>query len=244
VQAQVSYTYSKCLGTGDATLATLGQNVPTLYSNPHYWQADYSVCGFSVTQALRLNSLVALPFHKNRLVAGWQLSGILTANSGLPFNISDGVDQSNQVNGQVRPDYAPNNPASGPYPACNNHPYLRTVALWFNPNCFVPQAYGTLGNLGREALYGPGMVNVDFAVLKSTKIRENMDLQFRAEFFNILNHTNLSFPTSLGGAMGGLAIFTGTPSPTTTLGRVPSAGQILTYSSPSREIQFGLKLIF
>jgi hypothetical protein len=244
VQAQVSYTYSKCLGTGDATLATLGQNVPTLYSNPHYWQADYSVCGFSVTQALRVNSLVALPFHKNRLVAGWQLSGILTANSGLPFNISDGVDQSNQVNGQVRPDYAPNNPASGPYPACNNHPYLRTVALWFNPNCFVPQAYGTLGNLGREALYGPGMVNLDFAVLKSTKIRENMDLQFRAELFNLLNHTNLSFPTSLGGAMGGLAIFTGTPSPTTTLGRVPSAGQILTYASPSREIQFGLKLIF
>jgi carboxypeptidase family protein len=244
VQAQVSYTYSKCLGTGDATLATLGQNVPTLYSNPHYWKADYSVCGHSVTQALRLNSLVTLPFHRNRLVEGWQLSGILSANTGLPFNIVDGVDQSNQINAQPRPNYAPNNPATAVYPACNNHPYLRTAALWFNPNCFVPQAYGTLGNFGREGLYGPGLVNVDFAVLKNTKLRENVDLQFRAEFFNVLNHTNLSYPTSLGAAVGGLGLFTGTPSPTTTLGRVSSAGQVLTYASPSREIQFGLKLIF
>jgi hypothetical protein len=109
----------------------------------------------------------------------------------------------------------------------------------------VQEPYGTLGNFGREGLYGPGLVNVDFAVLKNTKIRENMDLQFRAEFFNILNHTNLSYPTNLGsGNMGGLGLFTGTPSPTTTLGRISTAGQITTYAAPSREIQLGLKLIF
>jgi len=240
VQAQVSYTYSKCLGTGDATLGSLSANSPTLYSNPHDRAPDYSVCGYNVTQALRVNSLVALPFHGNRLVEGWQLSGILAANTGLPFNVTDGVDQSNQINGVPRPDYAPNNPAitvgGVSYPACNNHPFLGTVRTWFNPNCFNPEAFGTLGNFSREGLYGPGLVNVDMALLKSTRIRENVNLQFRAEVFNILNHTNLSYPAS--------ALFTGTPSPTATLGRVSTAGQITTYAAPSREIQLGLKLLF
>lgn len=68
------------------------------------------------------------------------------------------------------------------------------------------------------------------------KIRENITLQFRAELFNIFNHTNLSFPAS--------AIFSGTASPTAVLTRVATAGQITTDAAPSREIQLGLKLIF
>ena len=242
VQAQVSYTYSKCLGTGDATLGSLSQNSPTLYSNPFDRSPDKSVCGYNVTQTLRLNSLVTLPFHGNRLVEGWQITGILAANTGLPFNVSDGVDQSNQINGVPRPNYAPNNPAvTDPlthisYPACNNHPILSGTAMYFNPNCFAQEAFGTLGNFAREGLVGPGLVNLDLALLKSTKIRENVNLQFRAEFFNFLNHTNLSYPTS--------TIFTGTPSPAAILGRATTAGQIINYASPSREIQLGLKLIF
>jgi hypothetical protein len=181
-----------------------------------------------------------LPFHGNRLITGWQISGILAASTGLPFNITDGVDQSNQINATPRPDYAPDNPAvtvNGiSYPACNNHPIIGTTALWYNPNCFSQEPFGTLGNFAREGLYGPGLVNLDAALLKSTKIRENVNLQFRAEFFNILNHTNLSLPYA--------TVFTGTPSPTTTLGRNSTAGQIVNFASPSREIQFGLKLLF
>lgn len=240
VEAQASYTYSKCLGTGDATLGSLSGNSPTLYSNPYDRQPDYAACGYNVTQTLRVNSLVALPFRGKRLVEGWQISGILAAATGLPFNVTDGVDQSNQINGVPRPNYAPNNPAvtvNGiSYPACDNHPILGTVGMWFNPNCFSQEAFGTLGNFAREGLYGPGLVNLDAALLKSTRIREDWNLQFRAELFNILNHTNLSYPAS--------AIFTGTPSPTTTLGRVSTAGQITTYAAPSREIQLGLKLLF
>ena len=242
IQAQVSYTYSKCLGTGDASLGSLSSNSPTLYSNPHDWQADYSVCGYNITQALRVNTLYALPFHANRLVEGWQLSGILAASTGLPFNVTDGADQSNQITGTPRPNYAPNNPAvtvgGVNYPACNNDPMTRTVGMWFNPNCFSLEPFGTLGNFSREGLYGPGLVNLDMAVLKSTRIRENMNLQFRAELFNIFNHTNLSYPAS--------ALFSGTPTATGTLARAATAGQITTYafSSPSREIQLGLKLIF
>ena len=240
IQAQISYTYSKCLGTGDATLGSLSGNSPTLYSNPHYWQADYSVCGYNVTQALRVNSLVDLPFHGNRLIEGWQISGILAANTGLPFNVTDGVDQSNQINATPRPNYNPSAPATTingvSYPACNNTPIVGTTGMWFNPNCFSPEAFGTLGNFSREGLYGPGLVNLDMALLKSTRIRENVTLQFRAEVFNILNHTNLAYPAS--------ALYTGTPSATATLGHNATAGQITSYASPSREIQLGLKLIF
>lgn len=249
VEAQVSYTYSKCLGTGYATLGSLAGNTPTLYSNPYNWKADYSVCGYNITQALRANSLVTLPFHGNRLVEGWQFSGILSATTGLPFNVTNGAangavaDQSNQINGTSRPDYAPDNPAitvgNVSFPACNNHPLVGTVGMWFNPNCFSQEAFGTLGNLGREAFYGPGLVDLDMALLKNTKIRENVNLQFRAEVFNILNHTNLSVPGSAQ-----TNIFQGNPSPTTTLGRNSTAGQIQSTAAPSREIQLGLKLIF
>jgi hypothetical protein len=181
-----------------------------------------------------------LPFRGNRLVEGWQITGILAANTGLPFNVTDGVDQSNQITGVPRPNYSPNNPAltSGgiTYPACNNQPILSGAAMYFNPNCFTQEAFGTLGNFAREGLVGPGLVNVDIGILKDTKIRENWNLQFRAELFNVLNHTNLSFPAG--------ALFTGTPSPTTTLGRASTGGQITTYAAPSREIQLGLKLVF
>jgi hypothetical protein len=240
VQAQMSYTYSKCIDTGDAYLGSLAGNAPNINSNPYDFSVDRSRCAYDVTQTLRVNSLVTLPFHGNRFIEGWQLSGILAASTGMQFNVTDGVDQSNQITGVPRPNYSPNNPALAiggiSYPACNNHPILEGASMYFNPNCFSQEAFGTLGNFGREGLVGPGLVNLDIGLLKDTKIRENWNLQFRAEVFNILNHTNLSFPAS--------ALFTGTPNSTATLGRVSTAGQITTYAVPSREIQLGLKLIF
>jgi len=240
-QAQVSYTYSKCLGTGDATLGSLSGNSPTVFSNPFTRAPDFSVCGYNVTQALRVNGLYNLPFHGNRLVEGWQLTGILSGSTGLPFNVTSGVDESNQLGAAgTRPNYAPNNPAltvgSVNYPACNNSPILGGATMYFNPNCFSQEAFGTLGNFAREGLVGPSLLDVDMGLLKTTRIRENMTLQFRAELFNIFNHTNLSLPTS--------AIFSGTASPTAVLTRVSTTGEILTPAVPSREIQLGLKLIF
>jgi len=245
IQAQAAYTYSKCISDGDGTLATLSGNAPSNYENPYDRSYDRGVCGFNVTHAFRLNMLGTLPFHGNQFVEGWQLSGIFAANTGLPFNVIDNVDQSNQINAQQfpRPDYAPDNPAATiggiSYPACNNRPIIGTAAMWFNPNCFNPQAFGTLGNFGREGLVGPSLANLDTALLKTTKIRESMTLQFRAEFFNVLNHTNLSLPFAM--------LFQGTPGlpgKVPPLSRASNAGQIPTPAVPSREIQLGLKLIF
>jgi hypothetical protein len=243
VQAQVAYTYSKCMSVGDnAANQQLTANSPPTNENPYDRQYDYSVCGYNITQSLVANSLVTLPFHGNRFVEGWQVSGIVIANTGVPFNISDGVDQSNQLDNATvpRPNYAPNNPAvtiaGRSYPACNNTPILGGTAMYYNPNCFSQQAFGTLGNFGRNGLQGPGLVDLDLAISKSTRIREGMTLQFRAEAFNLLNHTNLGLPVA--------TLFTGAPGPTTTLGRNSIAGNITTYSVPSRQIQFAVKLVF
>ncbi len=112
LQGQVSYTWSHCEGTGDATLGSLDANSPTIQGNPYYRQSDFSICGYNIQQALRVNGLYMLPFHGNRLADGWQLTGILAASTGLPFNVSDGSDQSDSFGGTARPNYTPNAPAT------------------------------------------------------------------------------------------------------------------------------------
>ncbi len=247
LQAQASYTYSLCQSTGDSVLASLNGNGPSVEGNPTNRQYDYARCAYNANNVFRLNALYELPFKGNRFVSGWQITGIWQASSGLPFNVTDGIDLTNQlgITTTPRPNYNPNGAAYSAngvsYPACNNNPIIGTANLWFNPTCFTPQAYGTLGNFGREGLYGPGLTSVDMAILKTTKLTERVTLQFRAELFNIFNHTNLSLPVA--------SVFTGTASPTSALFsginyNTATAGQILTAAVPSREIQFGLKLIF
>jgi len=80
--------------------------------------------------------------------------------------------------------------------------------LWFNPTCFTPQAFGTLVISDERALRS-GLTSVDMALLKTTKLAERVTLQFRAEVFNIFNHTNLSLPVA--------SVFTGTANPTNSL---------------------------
>ena len=91
----MSYTWSLCVSDGDAVLNSLSGNAPNTYENPYNREYDQSRCSYNATQALRVNGLYDLPFQGNRLVSGWQLSGIWSASTGLPFNITDGVDNSN-----------------------------------------------------------------------------------------------------------------------------------------------------
>src|SRR5207248_11710313 len=119
-----------------------GGNSPTNYENPYDRSTDRGLCYFNVKHTLRVNGLVALPFRGNRLVEGWQISGILSANTGLPFSISTGFDRVGyQGSGTPRPNYV-----SG----CNVAVGL--VNKWFDPSCFSLQAAGTLGNVGRNTV--------------------------------------------------------------------------------------------
>jgi hypothetical protein len=119
----------------------------------------------------------------------------------------------------------------------NAAPVCATSAGPSNTGCYT----GQLGNAGRDILRGPPLRNIDFSVVKDTRARflgEAGVIQFRAEFFNILNHTNLGNPSA--------SIFSGTPSDTGPYSEKPrsTAGQITSTASPARQIQLALKLIF
>ncbi len=188
---------------------------------------DYGPCNFDIRHNLRLNGIYQLPFNANRLVAGWQLSAILSAASGRPFSVTDGFDQAGDQNSTPRPNVIP---------GCQV--MVQTRLEWYNPNCFALQPAGEYGNLGRNTFTSPGLFDLDFAVLKDTKITERFSAQFRAEFFNILNHTNFAAPNVNnfvdGVGPGGVqaATISGT------------AGQINATIGTSRQIQFALKLLF
>lgn len=238
ITMQLSYTYSHCLDNGSGSYG-LEQGATGLL-NPYDPRYDYGNCTFDLRHNFVGNVIYALPFHGNRLIEGWQMSGIFTAQSGAPFSISDGFDQAGLFNNvaATRPDVTP---------GCN--PYVRRRTLgptgiiepqWINSSCYTLEPVGTLGNAGRDTLVGPRMINVDFALLKNTRITERINAQFRAEFFNIANRTDYVNPGSslyfAGIGLPGGGDF-GIPNPTYGWigGTVPNS---------QREIQFAVKLIF
>jgi hypothetical protein len=225
-QASGSYTWSRCIDNG-GYLGSFNSNSTGNFINPYNLNSDKGVCAHDITHVFKLNGLLSLPFHGNRLVEGWQISGILSANSGLPLNIADGYDEAaggTPVALAPRPDYV-----SG----CQVH--VGKVNEWYNPQCFVLEAPGTLGNTGRNTVRGPNFFDTDIGLSKDTRVRENLSVQFRAEFFNIFNHTNFGLPT---GGLGGASLFVGGG------GRNGSAGQITSMVGTPRQIQFALKFLF
>ena len=105
---------------------------------------------------------------------------------------------------------------------------------WGNPAGFSLPAPGTFGNLQRDFLSGPGIVDFDYSVTKDTSIKERVRLQFRAEFFNLLNHANFALPNA--------NVFVQAPNGGGTVN--PTFGKITLTSTSSRQIQFALKLLF
>src|SRR6185437_14792719 len=116
-------------------------------------------------------------------------------------------------------------------PAFTGDPILGSPNAWFNPNAFITPAAGTYGNAGRDVLRGPGMASLDFSVMKFTPISDRMKAQFRAEFFNLFNRVNFGIPNTVA--------FTAANA-----GPSPTAGVITATATTSRQIQFGLKLLF
>jgi Carboxypeptidase regulatory-like domain/TonB-dependent Receptor Plug Domain len=219
------YTWSKTIDDGDSLNATTSGNEPALASNPFNLRADRGLANFDVRNSAVVNATYALPFeHSNILLKGWTLNSIVTLQGGFPFtpqlsyNPSNTGDTRNPVRPYVNPAF------TGPV-------ILGTPNQWFNPAAFLPPPNGSgfFGNLGRDTLLGPGLATWDFSVFKDTPIRERSRLQFRAEFFNILNRANFNSPNAV----------TFTPS-----GVSPTAGVITSTSTTSRQIQLSLKLLW
>jgi hypothetical protein len=253
-QVQGSYTWSKAIDEGDGSDASdpfLNSIAGLFYFLPKYRRA---VADFNVSQNLVINYIWNIPtpnsFHGPVAWAarGWQLGGIFEVRTGLPFTPLIGGDPLGLLN---HAPFATPDRLRGP--GCgslvnpgnvNNYIKLQCFALPMATAAIAAQCVpfsaatvaGTcqnlLGNGGRNEVDGPGLVNFDFSLFKDTKIKENLNLQLRAEFFNVFNHSNFLSPINNstlfnqdGSATGG-------------------AGLIDTTSTTNREIQFALKLIF
>jgi len=160
----------------------------------------------------------------DKLASGWTLSGISTLQSGFPFTPQLGFNPTNNGDSRnpIRPSWNP---------AFNGLVILGRPDQYFNPEAFIVPVSGTYGNVGRDSLTGPGIVELDVSALKATTIFDRVNLQVRAEFFNVLNHTNFGTPNTVVYSAAASA-----PSPT--------AGVITSTATTSRQIQFGLKLNF
>lgn len=228
VQAQVAYTWSKCMdygafGVGSFNGPSTG-STPSAIENPFNQAIDHAVCGYDIPQVLRINGVWALPFHANRLVSGWQLSGILSSYSGVPINVNTGFDRADFGSGNTpRPNYVA---------GCNPYSGAQTVFEWFNPACYTIEPVGQFGDTGRDTLRGPRFFDTDVSLAKETIIREQIKLQFRAEIFNIFNHENLGLPNN--------NVFSASGAPNASAGVITSSNP----GSTPRQIQFGLKLTF
>ena len=151
----------------------------------------------------------------SHLIGGWSTYGIVTLSTGFPLTVFSGVDSLNMGSGALA---HPNQIADPELPRSERDP-----SRWFNTAAFAIPAQYVFGTSGRNTVGGPGVGNVDFALIKNTSITERQRLQFRAEFFNLLNTPHFGLPVNTMSSAS--------------FGRVTSAGD-------ARVIQFALKYLF
>ena len=124
-------------------------------------------------------------------------------------------------------------------PTSTQHYIRKQSGQWFNPNAFIAPVPGTFGNAGRDTLTGPGLKDADLSLIKDVSLRERLRAQFRAEFFNVLNHSNFTTPNAVVYSTGP------TPAkPLTEAALSPTAGVVTATATTSRQIQFALKVLF
>ncbi len=233
-----SFTWSKSLGNSEQALEYASGYYQANPQNIYNLKAERGPSSFDV-KFINVTSVVyQLPFGKGRkygsswnalvdgTLGGWEVNTINTANTGIPIDITYTPTAANDVTGRI-PDYRgvaemrPNlvgNPAGPSGPAKLDH--------YYNAAAFaIPIASAPFGNVGRNSFRAPGLAQWDLGVNKNFRIpaREGMALQFRSEFFNVLNHTNF-----------------GQPDPNISNASFGAIRSTL----PARQIQFALKLMF
>jgi hypothetical protein len=236
LQLRGVYTFAKNLDDGTAWNSSVGANAPGFVMFPLNPKWDWSLATTDVRNLAVINGTYELPFGSGRrflrslrgwrekVAGGWTFSGVETLQSGLPFTPQLGYNPSNNGDSRnpVRPSWNP---------AFNGKVIEGGPNQYFNPNAFLPPVTGTYGNVGRDTLIGPGLAGLDASFLKDTALSEKLKLQFRAELFNILNRANFGTPNAV-------VFSSASPAP------APTAGVITSTSTTSRQIQFGLKLLW
>ena len=234
IQFRANYTWSKNLDMNSALTGAQAQNQAQMILDRTHLRRDWGLSALNVRNQAGFSGSYALPVGSGKpwlgdwrgaqgmSVSGWQLNGIVTLLTGFPFTPQIGSNRSGD--GDTR---NPDRPSL--YPDFTGPIVVHNPSRWFNPNAFVLPAPGTYGSLGRGTLTGPGLAEIDVSLFKNTEITERLRLQFRMEFFNVLNHPNFGTPNPI-------VFSSGTFSPT--------AGLITATATTSRQIQLGLKLMF
>jgi hypothetical protein len=251
LQLRANYTFAKNLDDGSAWNMSVSANTPAFASYPANPSLDYGPAATDIRHLAAFNATYELPTGRgqlllsnvspsiNHVVSGWSLSTIATVETGFPFSPQLGYNPTGS--GDTRNPVRPNRNLEFHGRLYSRGSTATRVAQFFSPAAFAAPAYGTIGNLGRDTLTGPGYADWDLSLFKSTVLTERTRLQFRAEFFNILNHTNLQTPNEVvytsGPTQGATA------SQTALAVQSPTAG-VVTAASTSRQIQLALKLIF
>ena len=251
LQLRANYTFAKNLDDGSAWNTSVSANTPAFVSYPANPSLDYGPAATDARHNAALNATYDLPFGRGRLffptagkgldraASGWTLASIANFQTGFPFSPQLGYNPtgSGDTRNPVRPDINSNFRGA----LYRSGATSKRVAQYFNAAAFSAPAYGTVGNVARDTLTGPGYADWDLSLLKTTQFTERIRLQFRAEFFNVLNHTNLQTPNevvfSSGPTQGATASQTALAAPS------PTAG-VITAASTSRQIQLGVKLLF
>jgi len=259
-QVQGSYTWGRAIDVGSSSGTTSDPFVNSITSLLFFDRAAFrGPADYNITQNLTISYLWILPTPRSLhgplewAANGWQISGIFQANTGLPFTPLIGGDPLGE-NSFDPFDY----PTRLSGPGCNSLVNPNNVNNYVKLSCFglpaatpaiaaqcvpfqpggpgQPIATGTcqnlIGSAGRNEVIGPGLLNVDFSLVKNNQIKERFNLQWRVDFFNMFNHSNFAAPTD------NQTLFDQTGAP------VAGAGQIDATSHANREIQFALKFIW
>jgi len=240
VSLQARYTYSKSVddaSTGPNGGSTQFGLLRTL---------ERSLSDFDIRHRLAVNYFWTPPFGRGNsglsaaLLGGWRLGGIVSYRTGTPTTIGVNVRTPGYLFAPSRPNLVPgrsNNPTEGVTEGCSGvEPgrELGTPDLYYDPCAFSLPAPGTLGNLGRNTVIAPSVLNADVSLQKEFSIDSEKRLQFRAEIFNLLNHPNFS------GNQGSTAVvFSGSSGR-----RGSSAGRLSQSATTARQLQFALRLSF
>jgi hypothetical protein len=219
---QANYTWSKLIDEQSAD-PTPGQS--SSLANPLDRSLNRGLADFDVPHRVVASYVWDLPTLNNshsvlrHVLGGWQTSGIWTFQSGQPFSVFSGSD--NSLSGISR-DYA--DLTEQEVKLDSGRPRNELLAEYFNTAAFAPNALGTFGNAPRNLLRGPGLFTVEIALMKMIPIRERLRAQLRGEFFNLFNRPNFGNPQATQRVSG-------------RFGNIESAGD-------PRIIQLALKLLF
>jgi hypothetical protein len=238
LQIEGSYTWGKTIDTSSGSL--VGDEYSNSISSPLWFDTKLNrgLADFNIAHNLEVNFTwdLGTPKWTSGFSAwafgGWQVGGVFEASTGVPFtpgfagdalgvkSTDPNIDVPNLVGGA----------------GCGSLVNSGNPIHYIKTQCFaVPNPITLRGNLGRNTLIGPGLVNLDFSVFKNNyvkRISDTFNVQFRAEFFNILNHTNFAPP------LDNRNIFDSSGQ------RIGNAGLITSTQTPSRQIQFAVKVIW